>query len=211
MFFERETWYLGSGSSIVMGDAVRVFGAFFSADVVFEAGARVEGGMTASAFRVEEFFGLASLSGVGGSGGGVGIGSSDMGTVSDIDGSSKALSIGSLDGMSGATALSTLAVAGFFSDFSVFFFGFEAGGGGVGTLSALGLASGESVLDEWSDGRGGFESGGWALSDSVTASAAARSAALEASWGVVGGAGGASGGAVGFADCIDDFNGAMRC
>jgi hypothetical protein len=56
-------------------------------------------------------------------------------------------------------------------------------------------------LFPWWDGNSGFGSGGWALSDSVTASAAARSAAREASCGVVGVAGGACDGAVGFADC----------
>lgn len=54
------------------------------------------------------------------------------------------------------------------------------------------------------EGNVGFGSGGCALSDSVTASAAARSAARWACWGVDGASGEAFGGNEGFAEGFDD-------
>jgi hypothetical protein len=72
--------------------------------------------------------------------------------------------------------------------------GCDVGEAGGKTSSAFFGAVGFEVRFE---GSSGFGSGGCALSDSVTASAAARSAARAASWGVVGAAGGACEGAVG--------------
>jgi hypothetical protein len=97
-------------------------------------------------------------------------------------------------------------------DFAFFFradsvLGFEVGAVGVGTASAFDGDSGEDGWRDRCEGRSGFESGGWALSDSVMASAAARSAARAASWGVDGAAGGAWEGAVGFAG----LEGSGRC
>lgn len=71
--------------------------------------------------------------------------------------------------------------------------------GAIGGETASAFVVGVGVGPCW-EGSAGLGSGGCALSDSVTASAAARSAARDASCGVVGGAGGACDGAVGFAD-----------
>lgn len=198
-----------------MAEAVRPFG--FGALFAGVEGARMSSACLAEGEGDAGFPCLTSLSGVGGSGGGVGIASSALGIVEEAAGWSKAISESAFGaGADGATTSSTLVVvfvvcAGFFSEASVFFFGLEAGGGGVGTLSAFVLASGDRELDEWSDGRGSFASGGCALSASVTASAAARSAALEASWGVVGGAGGACEDAEGFDDWTEGFDGSIMC
>lgn len=179
---ERETWYLGGGRSRSGADAVLVLGVFFrldvSADMVFGRGVGWEGGKTSSALR---------------------------GVVRRVD-----WVLGLETGAGGTDTLSAcmgdvVGVAGFFNSDSVL--GFEVVDGGVGTSSALALVFENAASAEWSEGSSGFGSGGWALSDSVTASAAARSAALEASWGVDGGGGGACDDAVGFAD----FTGPTSC
>ena len=76
-----------------------------------------------------------------------------------------------------------------------------------------GAAAGEVAVADWAsfvgcdfetldraEGNMGFDSGGCALSDSVTASAAAKSAARWASWGVDGASGEAFGGNEGSAE-----------